>query len=113
MSGGDQQRVSLGRAMVRRPRVWLMDEPLGTLDADQRMAMRDFLREQQLEAKVTTVYVTHDQEEAMSLADRIVVMRRWADSSGWHAGRSVRSTSGPIRREFRRLAGDEFCRGAH
>ncbi len=75
LSGGDQQRVSLGRAMVRRPRVWLMDEPLGTLDADQRMAMRDFLREQQLEAKVTTVYVTHDQEEAMSLADRIVVMR--------------------------------------
>jgi multiple sugar transport system ATP-binding protein len=75
LSGGDQQRVSLGRAMVRRPRVWLMDEPLGTLDADQRLAMRDFIREQQLEAGVTTVYVTHDQEEAMSLADRIVVMR--------------------------------------
>ena len=56
------------------PAIWLMDEPLGTLDADQRMAMR-FLREQQLEAHVTTVYVTHDQEEAMSLADRIVVMR--------------------------------------
>jgi multiple sugar transport system ATP-binding protein len=75
LSGGDQQRVSLGRAMVRRPRVWLMDEPLGTLDADQRLAMRDFIREQQLDARVTTVYVTHDQEEAMSLADRIVVMR--------------------------------------
>src|SRR5438045_3722932 len=74
LSGGDQQRVSLGRAMVRRPRVWLMDEPLGTLDADQRLVMRDFIREQQLEAKVTTVYVTHDQEEAMSLADRIVVL---------------------------------------
>jgi multiple sugar transport system ATP-binding protein len=74
LSGGDQQRVSLARAMVRRPRVWLMDEPLGTLDADRRLEMRDFLREQQLEAKVTTVYVTHDQEEAMSLADRIVVM---------------------------------------
>src|SRR5437016_655873 len=70
LSGGDQQRVSLGRAMVRRPRVWLMDEPLGTLDADQRLAMRDFIREQQIEAGVTTVYVTHDQEEAMSLADR-------------------------------------------
>jgi len=75
LSGGDQQRVSLGRAMVRRPSVWLMDEPLGTLDADQRLAMRDFIREQQLESRVTTVYVTHDQEEAMSLADRIVVMR--------------------------------------
>jgi multiple sugar transport system ATP-binding protein len=75
LSGGDQQRVSLARAMVRRPRVWLMDEPLGTLDADQRETMRDLLRQQQLESRVTTIYVTHDQEEAMSLADRIVVMR--------------------------------------
>src|SRR5690242_14546168 len=58
LSGGDQQRVSLGRAIVRRPRIWLMDEPLGTLDADQRLAMRDFLREQQLDAGVTTMYVT-------------------------------------------------------
>ena len=74
LSGGDQQRVALGRAMVRRPRIWLMDEPLGTLDADRRLAMCEFLREQQLEAKVTTVYVTHDQEEAMRLADRVVVM---------------------------------------
>lgn len=74
LSGGDQQRVSLARAMVRRPRVYLMDEPLGTLDADQRLEMREFIRSQQLEAKVTTLYVTHDQEEAMSLADRIVVM---------------------------------------
>src|SRR5438046_2961719 len=74
LSGGDQQRVSLARAMVRRPRVWLMDEPLGTLDADIRLEMREFIRQQQLEMKVTTVYVTHDQEEAMSLADRIVVM---------------------------------------
>src|SRR4051812_8402568 len=74
LSGGDQQRVSLARAMVRRPRVWLRAEPLGTLDADRRLEMRDFLREQQLQARVTTVYVTHDQEEAMSLADRIVVM---------------------------------------
>ncbi len=74
LSGGDQQRVALGRAMVRRPRVWLMDEPLGTLDADQRLAMREFIREQQLASNVTTVYVTHDQEEAMSLADRVVVM---------------------------------------
>jgi multiple sugar transport system ATP-binding protein len=74
LSGGDQQRVALGRAMVRRPKIWLMDEPLGTLDADLRLSMCEFLREQQLESKVTTVYVTHDQEEAMRLADRIVVM---------------------------------------
>jgi len=74
LAGGDQQRVALGRAMVRRPRIWLMDEPLGTLDADRRLDMCEFLREQQLAAKVTTVYVTHDQEEAMRLADRVVVM---------------------------------------
>jgi multiple sugar transport system ATP-binding protein len=74
LSGGDQQRVSLARAMVRQPKVWLMDEPLGTLDADVRAEMRDFIRERQLEQKVTTVYVTHDQEEAMSLADVVVVM---------------------------------------
>jgi len=74
LSGGDQQRVSLARAMVRRPSVQLMDEPLGTLDIDQRVALREFIRVAQLEMKVTTVYVTHDQEEAMSLADRIVVM---------------------------------------
>lgn len=74
LSGGDQQRVSLGRALVRTPAVWLMDEPLGTLDADQRLALRDFIREQQLDLQVTTIYVTHDQEEAMALADRVVVM---------------------------------------
>ena len=74
LSGGDQQRVSLARAIVRKPRVWLMDEPLGTLDADQRLGMREFIRARQQEMGVTTVYVTHDQEEAMSLADRIVVM---------------------------------------
>jgi multiple sugar transport system ATP-binding protein len=74
LSGGDRQRVALARAMVRRPRVYLMDEPLGTLDADRRLEMCEFIRAQQLDLKVTTLYVTHDQEEAMSLADRIVVM---------------------------------------
>jgi multiple sugar transport system ATP-binding protein len=74
LSGGDQQRVALARAMVRRPRVYLFDEPLGTIDADQRLALREFIRRQQLDTKVTTLYVTHDQEEAMSLADRVVVM---------------------------------------
>ena len=74
LSGGDRQRVALARAMVRRPRIYLMDEPLGTLDADRRLEMCEFIRAQQLDLKVTTLYVTHDQEEAMSLADRIVVM---------------------------------------
>ena len=76
LSGGDQQKVSLARAIVRRPAVFLMDEPLGTLDADQRLAMRELIRAEQLASKVTTIYVTHDQEEAMSLADRIVVMSK-------------------------------------
>jgi len=75
LSGGDQQRVSLARAVVRHPAIFLMDEPLGTLDADQRLEMREFIRGRQQEMKVTTIYVTHDQEEAMSLADRIVVMQ--------------------------------------
>jgi multiple sugar transport system ATP-binding protein len=75
LSGGDAQRVALARAMVRRPSVYLMDEPLGTLDADLRLEMREFLRSQQLGLGVTTVYVTHDQEEAMSLADRVAVMQ--------------------------------------
>jgi len=74
LSGGDQQRVALARAMVRQPAVYLMDEPLGTLDADRRIAMCEFLRSQQIELGITTVYVTHDQEEALRLADRIVVM---------------------------------------
>lgn len=74
LPGGDQQRVALARAMVRRPKAWLMDEPLGTLDAPRRLALREFIRAQQLEHGVTTVYVTHDQEEAMALADRVVVM---------------------------------------
>lgn len=74
LSGGDQQKVGLARALVRKPSVWLMDEPLGTLDASERLAMCEFLREQQQEHGVPTVYVTHDQEEAMRLADRVVVM---------------------------------------
>ena len=78
LSGGDQQRVALGRALVRRPGVWLMDEPLGTLDAGLRLELAEFLRAQQLENRITTVYVTHDQEEAMRLADRVVVMSEGA-----------------------------------
>jgi multiple sugar transport system ATP-binding protein len=75
LSGGDKQRVALARAMIRRPKIYLMDEPLGTLDADRRQEMCEFIRAQQLDLKVTTLYVTHDQEEAMTLADRVVVMQ--------------------------------------
>ena len=91
LSGGDQQRVALARAMVRRPAVWLMDEPLGTLDADRRIEMCEFLRAQQLELGITTVYVTHDQDEAMRLADRIVVMDEGRDAC--RSARRSRSTT--------------------
>ena len=75
LSGGDQQRVALGRAMVRNPKLYLMDEPLGTIDLELRRDIRELIHAQQSEAGVTTVYVTHDQEEATRLADTIVVMK--------------------------------------
>jgi ABC-type sugar transport system ATPase subunit len=74
LSGGDQQRVGLARAMVRQPALYLMDEPLGTLDQALREEIREYLKERQAREPVTTIYVTHDQEEAMALADRVVVM---------------------------------------
>lgn len=74
LSGGDKQRVALARALVRRPAAFLMDEPLGALDADLRETMRAEIRALQLRLKATTVYVTHDQIEAMAMGDRIVVM---------------------------------------
>ena len=74
LSGGDRQRVALGRALVRRPKAFLMDEPLGTLDAEFRELMCLELKKLHIDIKATTVYVTHDQLEAMSLADRIAVM---------------------------------------
>src|SRR6516162_8887809 len=74
LSGGDRQRVALGRAMVRRPKAFLMDEPLGALDAEFRHLMCGELRDLHDRINATTVYVTHDQLEAMSMADRIAVM---------------------------------------
>jgi ABC-type sugar transport system ATPase subunit len=74
LSGGERQRVALGRAIVRRPRAYLMDEPLANLDALLRMEMRVELRRLQAELGQTLVYVTHDQVEAMSMADRIAVL---------------------------------------
>jgi multiple sugar transport system ATP-binding protein len=76
LSSGEQQRVALGRAMIRRPRVLLMDEPLTNLDAKLRSEMRAELKHLQREQRVTTIYVTHDQVEAMALGDRITVMNR-------------------------------------
>ncbi len=74
LAGGDRQRVALGRAIVRRPKCFLMDEPLGTLDTEFRDLMVHELRELHNRIHATTVYVTHDQMEAMSMADKIAVM---------------------------------------
>jgi multiple sugar transport system ATP-binding protein len=78
LAGGDRQRVALGRAIVRRPLAFLMDEPLGTLDTEFRDLMCEELRHLHDRIKATTVYVTHDQLEAMSMADGIAVMNRGA-----------------------------------
>jgi len=85
LSGGEQQRVALARALVLRPRVLLLDEPLSNLDAALRVATRREIRRIQREAGLTTLYVTHDQEEAMAIADRVAVME----------GGRVRQTGAP------------------
>ena len=74
LSGGQRQRAALARAVVRQPQVFLMDEPLSNLDAKLRASMRVQIKHLQRQLKITTVYVTHDQIEAMTLADRIVIM---------------------------------------
>ncbi|MFD5406868.1 ABC transporter ATP-binding protein [Streptomyces griseorubiginosus] len=75
LSGGQQQRVALARALALRPRVLLLDEPLSALDAKVRTTLREEIRRLQLELGITTLFVTHDQEEALSTADRVAVMR--------------------------------------
>ncbi len=76
LSGGQQQRVAIARALVKKPRVLLLDEPLSNLDARLRIQTREEIRRIQIETGITTVFVTHDQEEAMSICDDIVVMKK-------------------------------------
>ncbi len=76
LSGGQQQRVALARALVISPQILLMDEPLSNLDAKLRVSMREEIRRIQKELGITTIYVTHDQEEAMAVSDRIAILNR-------------------------------------
>jgi len=76
LSGGQQQRIALARALAVQPRVLLLDEPLSALDAEVRVVLRGEIRRIQSELAITTVYVTHDQEEALSISDKVVVMNK-------------------------------------
>ena len=90
LSGGQRQRVAMGRAIVRDPSAFLMDEPLSNLDAKLRVQMRTEVSRLQKRLGTTTVYVTHDQTEAMTLGDRVAVMRGGPAAAGRHAAGALR-----------------------
>ena len=90
LSGGMQQRVALARALAIEPRVLLLDEPLSALDAKVRVQLREEIRRIQLELGITTIYVTHDQEEALSISDRVAVLHDGRIDQVGYAGGDVR-----------------------
>ena len=90
LSGGQQQRVALARALVNKPQVLLLDEPLGALDLKLRKQMQLELKAIQHDVGITFIHVTHDQEEAMTMADRIAVMNAGPDRAARNADRAVR-----------------------
>ena len=102
LSGGQQQRVALARALVIRPDVLLLDEPLSNLDAKLRQEVRVEIRELQRKLGLTTVMVTHDQEEALTMADRLVVMNEGAVRQVGTPARPLRAPGRPLRRRLRR-----------
>ena len=108
LSGGQRQRVAIGRAIVRDARLFLFDEPLSNLDAQLRDGMRAEIKRLHQELGKTMVYVTHDQIEAMTLADRIVLMQGRRDRAAGRAARPVRAPGHPVRRGLPRLAADEL-----
>ena len=111
LSGGQRQRVAMGRAIVREPQAFLMDEPLSNLDAKLRVSMRASLNQLHERLGVTTIYVTHDQVEAMTLGHRVCVMRDGRAAAGRHAAAPVRVAGQPLRGRLHRLAGDELRHG--
>ena len=107
LSGGQQQRVALGRAIINEAPVCLMDEPLSNLDAQLRAEMRSEIRALQRKLGITMVYVTHDQIEAMSMADRVILLEPGTHRAERRAGRSLRAAGEHIRRAVHRHAADE------
>ena len=102
LSGGQQQRVALARALAIEPRVLLLDEPLSALDAKVRLQLREQIRRLQQRLGITTLFVTHDQEEALSMADRVGVMRAGQAGAVRRARRAVRPAGDRVRRRVRR-----------
>jgi len=100
LSGGERQRVSLARALIKQPKVLLLDEPLGALDKKLREQMQLELRALQKSVGITFVFVTHDQEEALTLSDRCCGHGEWRGSSGRITDRALRETQLPLRCRF-------------
>ena len=111
LSGGQRQRVAIGRAIVREPRIFLFDEPLSNLDAELRVQMRVEINKLHRRLGATMIFVTHDQVEAMTLADRIVVLRSGIIEQVGTPLELYNSSGQSLRRRLHRLAADEFSRG--
>ena len=111
LSGGQQQRVALGRALVAQAPVCLMDEPLSNLDAQLRSEMRREIRALQRRLGITMVYVTHDQVEAMTMADRVILMRAGKIEQNGSPADAIRAPADRLRRALRRIAADERAAG--
>ena len=111
LSGGQRQRVAMGRAIVRDPAAFLMDEPLSNLDAKLRVQMRTEVARLQQQLGTTMIYVTHDQTEAMTLGDRVAVMRSGVLQQVGSPMELYNAPGEPLRRRLHRLAGDELHAG--
>ena len=111
LSGGQRQRVAIGRAIVRQPSAFLFDEPLSNLDAALRGTMRLEISELHQQLKTTMIYVTHDQVEAMTMADKIVVLNAGNIEQVGSPMELYKHAEEPVRRRLHRLAEDEPDRG--